>query len=178
VPRNAEGSSASLPKNVAVSHHLPGVYARLLALEELVDGQQDPRINHNHLDDDDPERQFWPVERSRLLPLLRAGEPVLVKRTHAVIVGGWPQPSGSGSSGRAALEGIDFFAGPRLSVRDISLDITGWIVRPDDTITASYGRAPGPQRYWELDGIEVTSSGVPMAQYLAGGRNGHQVKVR
>jgi hypothetical protein len=53
----------------AETYSLPGCYARLTALEELVDGQQDPRINH--LDDDDPEREFWPVERSRLLPYLR-----------------------------------------------------------------------------------------------------------
>jgi hypothetical protein len=149
----------------------------------LVDGQQDPRINH--LDDDDPEKEFWPRERSRLLPLLRKGEPVLVKRTHAVIVGGWPQSSGSGASGRAALEGIGFFDGPRLSVRDISLDITGWIIEANDTVTASYGRAPGPLRFWELDGVEVTGSGQPMAQYQAavareraGGRNGHEVNIR
>jgi hypothetical protein len=180
VPRSVSGSAR--PSQNETVHHLPGVYARLTALEKLVDGQQDPRINH--LDDDDPERQFWPRERSRLLPHLRKGEPVLVKRTHAVIVGGWPEPSGSGSSGRAALEGIHFFAGPRLSVRDISLDITGWIIAADDTITASDGRAPGPQRFWELEGIEVTGSGQPMAQYLAnvaqyraGGRNGHEVKI-
>jgi hypothetical protein len=93
---------------------------------------------------------------------------VLVKRTHAVIVGGWPQPSMSGASRRAALEGIDFFSGPRLSVRDISLEITGWIIEADDTVTASYAEPPGPQRLWKLDGIEVTGAGVPMAQYLAG----------
>jgi hypothetical protein len=75
------------------------------------------------------------------------------------------------------LEALGFFSGPRLSARDISPDITGWVVRSDDTVTASCGRPPGPQRFWELDGIEVTSSGVPMAQYLAGGRNGHQVKI-
>jgi hypothetical protein len=102
----------------------------------------------------------------------------LVKRTHAVIVGGWPQPSRSGSTGRAALEAIGFFNGPRISVRDISLEITGWIVRADDTVTASYADPPGPQRFWELDGVEVTGAGVPMAQYLAGGRNGHKVVIR
>lgn len=127
MPRNADGSSTG-PKSGAIGTHcLPGIYAKLLALEELVDGQQDPRINH--LDDGDPERQFWPVERPRLLTLLRAGEPVLVKRTHAVIVGGWPQPSRSGASRRAALEEIDFFSGPRLSVDDIPLEVTGWVIK-------------------------------------------------
>jgi hypothetical protein len=139
----------------------------------LVDGKQDPRVNH--LDADDPQRKLWPHERSRLLPKLRAGKPVLVKRTHAVIVGGWPYLSLAGAGGRTALEAIDFLSGPRLSVRDISVSITGWVVRPDDTVTASYGKPPGRQRFWELDGVEVMGSGVPMAQYLAAGRNGHRV---
>ena len=111
------------------------------------------RIRISHLDDDDPEREFWPIERSRLLPQLEAGVPVLVKRTHAVIVGGWPEPSMSGATGRAELEGIGFFDGPKLSVRDGSLSITGWVVRADDTVTASYAEPLGPQRFWELDSL-------------------------
>jgi hypothetical protein len=158
---------------VAETHHLDGVYAKLTALEELVDGNQDPRINH--LDADDPERELWPIERSRLLPHLRAGEAVLVKRTHAAIVGGWPDSSGSGSMRRAALDGVDFFCGPRLSVPNVGLEITGWIVDRTDTITAHYGEPPGPQRYWELDGVETTGTGMPMAQYLAGARNDHVI---
>jgi hypothetical protein len=114
---------------------------------------------------------------------LETGEPVLIKRTHAVIVGGWPKPSMSGATGRAELEGIGFFDGPRLSVRDIPLAITGWVVRADDTVTASYADPPGPQRVWELDGVEVTGAGQPMAQYLAavahdraGGHNGRVIR--
>ena len=45
----------------------------------------------------------------------------------------------------------------------------------DDTITASYAEPPGPHRFWEPDGIEVTGAGVPMAQYLTGGRNGQVI---
>ncbi|MDH6243010.1 hypothetical protein [Mycobacterium sp. OTB74] len=176
MPRNADGSSIRRRQpGVAETHHLDGVYAKLTALEELVDGNQDPRINH--LDADDPEREFWPVERSRLLPLLRAGEPVLVNRTHAAIVGGWPDSSAAGSMRRTALDRIGFFCGPRLSVRNVGLEVTGWIVDSTDTVTAHYSEPPGQQRYWELDRVEVTGAGMPMAQYLAGGRNGRKVKI-
>jgi hypothetical protein len=180
VPRSVDGGSTGPSQNETV-YHLPGVYAKLTALEKVVDGRQDPRCC---VDDavDNLERQFWPVERSRLLPQLEAGEAVLINRTHAVIVGGWPEPSMSGSTGRAEVEGIGFFDGLRLSVRDIPLSVTGWVVRADDTITASYAEPPGPQRFWELDGVEVTGAGQPMAQYLAavaqgraGGRNGRVI---
>jgi hypothetical protein len=101
-------------------------------LEKLVEGQHNCRVEF--LEEDDPEREHWPRERSRLLPKLRADEPVLVKRSHGAVAGGWPDPDPTGCINRAALEDICFFDGERIALGDPA--ITGWLVSANDTVRA------------------------------------------
>ena len=142
------------------SRLLPGVYARLTALEKLVDGQQDPRVDV--LDEDDPERKLWPVEWSRPLTQLSAGEPVLVDRRDAAVVGGWPNPDPAGAIHRTSLDGIRFWDGARIDLAEVDLAVTAWLVYADDTVVPHRGKAPGYPRFWECDGIECDYAGRPL----------------
>jgi hypothetical protein len=150
-------------------YRLPGVYARVKAFEQHQDGLQDPRCGLLEPD----EKAKWPVYRSRLLPQLHRGEPVLVPRHHPAVtkeiadyavpvprygidIAGW-------DGARIPLSEVQWRDGrrvlgpPRLLV---DRSVTGWLVSADDTVIPDRGGFPWHlYEYWERDGEEVDGQG-------------------